>query len=186
MRRSKYFKQGALVLVGLAGLFVVARLWSSFFSAPASKGLNFDEGLTEASVETVVDYVTKSDSKVILVNAWASWCGPCIDEIPLLLKLREAYRSDGFELLFFSADNKSDEDEVRQFLIEKNMVHSFFRGKNSQAGIELLYPNWSGALPVSVLYDSSRQIVKRWMGTASEAEFREAIEMALGLKEEIK
>lgn len=144
----------------------------------------FAEGLTEASVSQVIDYVNQSGAKVILLNVWASWCAPCIEEIPTLLQMQEDYRSLGFELVFFSADNKSDEDEVRQFLLENKLQRSFFRGKNSQQEIEQLYPNWSGALPVSVLYDQSRQVSRRWMGTVSEAEFREEIELALGIEED--
>src|SRR5688572_24113930 len=61
------------------------------------------------------DLAAKRD-KVILLNVWATWCGPCVYEIPELQKLHEHYVSRGFEVIGVSVD-ESGADSVRSFEI---------------------------------------------------------------------
>src|SRR3989304_4558271 len=53
--------------------------------------------------------------KVVLLDFWATWCGPCKESIPHLVQLYKNYRESGFELVGMSID-KSDEDAVRRFV----------------------------------------------------------------------
>src|SRR3972149_3322263 len=53
--------------------------------------------------------------KVVLLDFWATWCGPCKESIPHLIQLYKNYRESGFELVVMSID-KSDEDAVRRFV----------------------------------------------------------------------
>lgn len=53
--------------------------------------------------------------KVVLVNFWATWCGPCISEMPLFARIYEKYREQGFELLAISGDDPADRELVGQF-----------------------------------------------------------------------
>src|SRR5262249_8946352 len=51
--------------------------------------------------------------KVVLVNFWATWCGPCVGEMPLFASVYEKYKEQGFELMAVSDDDPADRDLVR-------------------------------------------------------------------------
>lgn len=59
--------------------------------------------------------------KVVLVDYWATWCGPCIAELPNVLKAYEAYHGKGFDVLGISLDNSKDSEAVENFLQAKNV-----------------------------------------------------------------
>ncbi|MCU7617379.1 TlpA family protein disulfide reductase [Chryseobacterium sp. PBS4-4] len=56
---------------------------------------------------------------IVVVNIWATWCEPCIDEIPELNKVKKEYNRDGLDFISFSIDNTSDIEKVKQFVASK-------------------------------------------------------------------
>lgn len=59
--------------------------------------------------------------KVVLVNTWATWCGPCVAEMPLFVKAYEKYKDQGFEILAISDDDAADRDQVLRFAKEHRL-----------------------------------------------------------------
>jgi thiol-disulfide isomerase/thioredoxin len=106
--------------------------------------------------------IAKSKGKVVLVNVWATWCVPCVEEFPDLLKLRNNYERRGLEMLFVSTDNpKRLRQDVYPFLQKMKVAFPTFikRPKDDEAFINALSPNWSGALPATFIFDRSGKLI---------------------------
>lgn len=71
--------------------------------------------------------LSKMKGKVVLIDFWATWCGPCIAELPTVIKAFEEYNDEGFEIIGISLDNAKDEDKLKAFVKDKKMTwaHAF-------------------------------------------------------------
>ena len=72
--------------------------------------------LVTLPVEQLVAEVRKPGPRAVLVNVWASWCDPCREELPELLRFYRSHKREGLRLVLVSADDKSTADEARTFL----------------------------------------------------------------------
>jgi thiol-disulfide isomerase/thioredoxin len=109
-----------------------------------------------------------SKGKVLLVNFWATWCAPCREEMPLLVKLEAAYRARGFRLVTVSADEPEDARQALEFLQKVGVPQPAYikRAANDDKFITAVDAKWSGALPALFLYDKSGRKVRSFIGEA--------------------
>jgi thiol-disulfide isomerase/thioredoxin len=107
-----------------------------------------------------------------VVNFWASWCGPCIEEFPTLVRAAEKLRPRGVRFVSVSADDPSDLTPVRAVLERFGAPFDAVlvaRGEGSGGNIiDAIDPGWSGALPATFLYDAGGAKVRKRMGTIDE------------------
>ena len=100
------------------------------------------------------------DDKVHVVNFWATWCGPCIKELPHFEKLGESYADKGVEMLLVSLDfpNKY-ETKLRPFLKKKNIKSKVVAldDVDQNRWIPAIDTTWSGALPATLIYTSDQR-----------------------------
>lgn len=115
-------------------------------------------------------------ARVTLVNVWATWCAPCREEFPAIVSLAERHRDDGLRVLFVSADFEDQAHEARAFLAQHRAPGPWLM----KSGPDMEFINgvdrrWSGALPVTLVYDSNGQPVEFWEGGADSARFEAAV-----------
>lgn len=128
----------------------------------------------------IKQYLDSSKAALTLVHVWATWCQPCRDEFPEILKINDQYRSDGLKVTLVSADDPDDLDTVNAFLREQDStMNSLVSTKLDQDFMGLFSPNWSGALPASFFFDSKGKLVAEWEGKRSYAEYASTIKLLL-------
>lgn len=127
---------------------------------------------TLSTPEETRQQILASDAPLTLVHLWATWCDPCREEFPEVLKTYETFKGQGFRLLLVSADNPEDVDTVNAFLLEHDSpVGSLVSTELSQEFMELFSTNWSGALPASFFIDDQGEIVAEWSGKRTFEEY---------------
>ena len=142
--------------------------------------------VTEAELRALTGAPIKLSNyagKVLLVNLWATWCGPCRLETPELVKLNKEFRSQGLEVIGLSTENPDESaDQVREF-VQNYKVDYRVGWSGSQVAVELMQGR--DAIPQSFVISRSGRIVKRFVGfnaSATPDQIREAIQEALNDK----
>jgi thiol-disulfide isomerase/thioredoxin len=107
--------------------------------------------------------------KPLLLNFWATWCPPCIEELPLLNAFYSENRAKNWQLLGLAVDQA---EPVNRFLTQKPLLYP--QALAGFAGIEVSKSlgNLSGALPFSVVFSSAGQVLHRKMGKLSADDLR--------------
>jgi len=113
--------------------------------------------------------------KVILLNFWATWCGPCKVEIPDLVELQSQYAGDLVVLGFLSLDPVTE--GTRQFIREYKMNYPILDGNGREDVEDAFGPMWG--LPTSVIIGRDGRIAKRHSGIASKQQFEREIKALL-------
>jgi thiol-disulfide isomerase/thioredoxin len=122
--------------------------------------------------------VAKEKGRVVLVNFWATWCVPCRQEFPDLVKLDKAYRSRGLAVIGVSTDLAKDLPAVEKFLASSKPDFANYRkksGGDDQVFIEAVDEKWGGELPFSVVYGPDGKKAKVLSGKQSYASFEKAV-----------
>ncbi|HWW74299.1 MAG TPA: TlpA disulfide reductase family protein [Pyrinomonadaceae bacterium] len=119
----------------------------------------------------------------LLVNFWATWCTPCREEFPDLVKIREQYAADKLDFVIVSLDDPSDIGKaVPEFLAEVRATAFpayLLHAADDNNAINLVDPTWSGELPATFLYDRAGALVFKHKGRVKVPELRAALDEAL-------
>ncbi|MFZ0064508.1 MAG: redoxin domain-containing protein [Pyrinomonadaceae bacterium] len=118
-------------------------------------------------------------NKPLLVNFWATWCDPCREEFPDLVKIEKQYRPQGLDFTAVSIDDLSEiKTTVPQFLREMRVTVPTYllNVSDPELAMSKVDPQWSGALPATFLYDGQGNLVYKRLGRIKVDELTSAIE----------
>jgi thiol-disulfide isomerase/thioredoxin len=114
----------------------------------------------------------------VLLNVWATWCAPCREEFPDLLRVGREYRARGLRLVLVSADFASE--EVGRFLAGQGVDFvTYLKQGDDMRFIDGLDPRWSGALPATIVYDGAGRPLWFRQGRSTYDTLKTRIEEAL-------
>jgi thiol-disulfide isomerase/thioredoxin len=205
LRVPPFLRSGPLALAARTGSYALAASLFSLLvlgcgsqssrpSASASAKTGEASGPQEVAVANTVSYGppvepiasagirsrVSDGGGVTVVNLWATWCAPCRAEMPALLSVARAHKGDGVRLLLVSVDFDDQLPQVRKFLAGNGVDQTtYFKNEPDQQFINAVHPQWSGALPATLVYDKKGRLVEFWEGAGDENRFEHAVIAAL-------
>ena len=129
--------------------------------------------------------LTQQRERPLLVNFWATFCDPCRDEFPDLVKIDKDYRPRSLEFVTVSLDDFTDiKTSVPRFLdsMKATMPAYLLNVSDPEPAINLVDARWQGDLPATFLYNEKGEVVYKHIGRVNAAELREAIEKLVNKK----
>ncbi len=109
----------------------------------------------------IVELLKNHSDKLRLINVWATWCVPCVEEFSDFVTMNRMYRDRGFEFVSISADEPENKDKALKFLHRKEASgpNYIFTGDSKYKLIEAVDPKWEGALPYTILVEPNGKVV---------------------------
>jgi thiol-disulfide isomerase/thioredoxin len=175
----------AALLVLLAALVALRTAPRAALAAPA-------HGKAAASQTAAVDAaglrrrLAALKGKVVVLNVWATWCGPCVMEFPELVKFERTYRGRGVTVIALSMDDpKKARGVVPPFLAQQRVHFPVYTLKpvdsqtlkpiDPQTVIAVVDKGWEGAVPMTYVFDRSGQMRTRLTGARRYEAFEDAV-----------
>jgi thiol-disulfide isomerase/thioredoxin len=115
--------------------------------------------------------------EAVLLNFWATWCAPCVEEFPMIVDLARNYQSEGLKVYFVSVDWLDQIAQVRTFLERQGVSGtSFIKDQKDQPFIDGIAEAWTGAVPFTIVYSKrTGEVVDLWEGKAPREKFESAM-----------
>lgn len=114
--------------------------------------------------------------KVLVVNFWASWCPPCVEEMPELEKLQREFSNQNVLFVGIAIDSPSN---VREFLKKTPISYPIAMGGMNGSELYKALGNTQSALPFTIVISPLGKVISNKLGKISEEEVRSAIKLAL-------
>ncbi len=98
--------------------------------------------------------------RVVLINFWATWCKPCVEELPYFERLHEAFDGEKLRVVLVSLDFERDLETKLKDFVDKRGLQSdvlVLLDGNYNNWIDRVDPEWGGAIPVTVIYNAQKR-----------------------------
>ncbi len=115
--------------------------------------------------------------KVVVVNFWASWCAPCREEIPGLLRIQSRFAANGVQVVGIAVDSA---DKSRQAAGEMGISYPVLVGGLQVIDVTRRLGNRAGGLPYTVVLDRQGRLVTTHLGILSESQLEQLLRPVLG------
>jgi thiol-disulfide isomerase/thioredoxin len=136
--------------------------------------ISYSQEIKKVKITDVEEYIKKSDHPLV-VSFWATWCAPCVEEIPWLQETVEKHKADKVELVLVSLDFATYYPaKVTDFIKKRNFKATFFWLNETDADVfcPKIDSKWDGAIPATLLVNNKtgyrkffgRQLTDRQVG----------------------
>jgi thiol-disulfide isomerase/thioredoxin len=114
--------------------------------------------------------------QIVVLSFWATWCGPCLEELPRLTRLNRTYAGKNVRFIAISLDEKKDRPKIQPFLAAHNIDLEVWVGGDSD-----LLPRYGldGIVPATLILDPQGEPISRISGEAQDDDLRTALDWLL-------
>ncbi|MGA7815793.1 TlpA family protein disulfide reductase [Caballeronia sp.] len=176
------------VLATVGGYYTSSHYTSTSHLAVASDASNTTEAAVTTSKAGAVDELWKAPlqnaagtsqgiaafkGKPIVLNFWASWCGPCVREMPSLAVLQREYAKKGITFIGVGVDS---EKNVNEFLQKIPVGYPIYIAGFGGADLARSFGNNAGALPYTVVIDAKGQVRSTKLGEVDQKELKATLD----------
>jgi thiol-disulfide isomerase/thioredoxin len=172
-----------LLAIGLSSFLLNFSAPAQSRTTPAAKRKLAPAAAARAiNAEELQGLLKRDGTRPLLVNYWATWCDPCRDEFPDLVKIDGDYRPKGLDFIAITLDDSKDiNTEVPKFLrrMRAKMPVYLLNVIDPEPVINAVDSGWSGALPATFLYNGKGEVVFKHFGRVNAAELRTAIDKVM-------
>ncbi|NNC49709.1 MAG: redoxin domain-containing protein [Flaviramulus sp.] len=105
-------------------------------------------------------FLNKKDDNIYVINFWATWCAPCVKELPYFEKLNKEYKSKNVEVVLVSLDFPHlYETKLKPFIDDKNLMSKVIalNDVDMNTWIPKVDKNWSGSIPATIIYKNDNK-----------------------------
>ena len=134
------------------------------------------------TADTFLKQLSAADEEMIFINFWATWCVPCREEFPDLVKVEEEYRGKGLAFWAVSCDTAEEiETSVPQFLKEMDSGLTPFAIDLEERDkiIKMVSPDWHGPIPATFILRRSGERFFQQIGPMTHEQFKASVQAAL-------
>jgi thiol-disulfide isomerase/thioredoxin len=169
---SHRLRVGLFIVAGLAAMlagYFASQVWRDASPAATSTAL-LDFALLD--IDGREHWLSEWQGKTIVLNFWATWCGPCKEEMPLLLEAHRRYQEQGVRVIGIAIDTR---DAVAAYAREQRITYPLLIGDEAGLPIMSRFGNSLGALPYTVILRPDGTIAAKKLGAYRGDELRSTL-----------
>lgn len=117
----------------------------------------------EVDFEQLQKHTQKDNDTLYVVNYWATWCRPCVAEMPYFFASAQKYKQQKVKVVFVSLNSAKEMDKVEKFAADKKITQSVFllNAGNPNGWIDKVDPSWGGSIPATIMYKKKEKVFFR-------------------------
>ncbi len=121
----------------------------------------FSQRVKLITIDQLNERIGKGGDTTFIINFWATWCSPCVKELPDFEKFSTAFKSEKLKVLFVSVNYKSElNSSVIKYVKKENIQSEVFLldEKDQQAYIDRIDTSWSGSIPATLFIKNGKRL----------------------------
>lgn len=150
-----------------------------FFFLPFA---SFAQQIPAWKITDVEQYINQKNDSVYVVNFWATWCKPCVEELPYLLHISKKYAGKKVKLLLVSLDFAASYPKKIEAFAQKQSITEdivWLNETDADYFCSRIDKSWSGSIPATVIINSSKSYKQFYEQGISQNEFEKALLKAI-------